>query len=138
MKKPAVWKNIVKYASCAAFTALLALAYLLPRDFTAQVISEKYRYLCDAFSIPGLLMILFGALLWVANEGAFLGISYCLRMAVFALIPGKRKDAYEKYGDYVERKSQKKVHGFGFLFLSGAIVMAVAAVFLILYHITAV
>ena len=61
--------------------------------------------------IPGMLMILSDAILWVSNEGAFYGVSYCLRMAVFALIPGKRKDGYEKYSEYVEKKSQKRVQG---------------------------
>lgn len=126
--------NIVKYGSCTVFTGLMILAYLLPREFHVAMQQDQYRMLCDAFSIPGMMLILAGALVWVSGEGAFNGISYCLRMAVYALIPGKRKDAYEKYGDYVERKSQKKVSGYAFLFYYGGAVMAVALVFLVLFN----
>lgn len=126
--------NLAKYGGCAAFTELLVLAYLLPREYSIASLQDKYRMLCDAFTIPGLFMCLLGALVWVSNEGAFTGLSYCMRMAICALIPGKRKDGYEKYGDYVERKAQKKVTGYAFLIYSGAAVLAVAIVFLILYN----
>lgn len=126
--------NLAKYGGCAVFTALLIWAYMGPRDFAAETLQNQYRMLCDAFTVPGLMMILAGALVWVSNEGALNGIAYCLRLAVFALIPGKRKDAYEKYGDYVERKKQKQVKGYAFLFWSGLTVMAVAMVFFVLYY----
>ena len=125
--------GLVKYVCCAVFTALIAWAYLSSKDLGNAILQDRYRFLCDAFTIPGMLMILSGALLWVSNEGAFYGVSYCLRVAIFALIPGKHKDASEKYGDYVERKKQKKVHGYAFLFWSGLLSMAVALVFFILY-----
>ena len=114
-------------------TALLAAAYADIWNLCNAPLQERYKLLCDAFTIPGMLMILLGTLLWVSNEGAFYGVSYCLRIALFALIPGKRKDAYEKYGDYVERKQQKKVQGYSFLFWSGLVAMAIALVFFALY-----
>ena len=126
-------KGLVKYACCTVVTVLLAWAYLSSRDFVNASLQDQYRFLCDAFTIPGLLMILSGALVWVSNEGAFHGVSYCLRLAVFALIPGKRKDGYEKYGDYVERKSQKKIGGYSFLFWSGLVTMGLALAFFVLY-----
>lgn len=126
--------NMIKYGTCTVVTVLLMLAYLLPRDFRGAALQDQYRMLCDAFFIPGILLILAGALVWVAGEGAFHGISYCLRIAAYALIPGKRKDAYEKYGDYVERKSRNKVSGYGFLFYYGMAVMALSLVFLLLYN----
>ena len=111
----------------------MAAAYVSFRNSWNISLQDRYRLLCDAFTIPGLLMILSGALLWVSNEGAFRGVSYCVRLAVFALIPGKRKDGYENYGDYVERKGQKKVHGYAFLFWNGLATMTVALIFFVLY-----
>lgn len=122
-----------KYTGCALITLLLSWIYLRPRNFAEAVLQERFLLLCDALTIPGLLMILSGALLWVSNEGAFLGVSYVVRIAVFALIPGKRKDGYEKYGDYVECKSQKKIGGYSFLFWSGLVAMGFAVVFFVLY-----
>lgn len=126
-------KCLAKYGCSTIVTGLLVWAYLGPRDFAGATLQDQYRFLCDAFTIPGLLLILSGALMWVANEGALNGISYCLRLAVFALIPGKRKDGYEKYGDYVERRSKKRVQGYSFLFVSGVVAMVIALVFFALY-----
>ena len=125
--------KFIQYGTCAVTTALLAAAYADIWNLCNAPLQERYKLLCDAFTIPGMLMILLGTLLWVSNEGAFYGVSYCLRIALFALIPGKRKDAYEKYGDYVERKQQKKVQGYSFLFWSGLVAMAIALVFFALY-----
>lgn len=124
----------IHYGCCGVATALLAVAYISFRNPWNISLQDRCRLLCDALTIPGLLMILSGALLWASNEGAFHGVSYCLRLAVFALIPGKRKDGYEKYGDYVERKGQKKVHGYAFLFWSGLMTMTIALVFFVLYY----
>lgn len=126
--------NLAKYGTCAAGTALLVWAYLGPRDFAAVALRERYRLLCDAFTIPGLGMVLLGALLWASNEGALWGVSYCVRVALCTLIPGKRRDGYERYGDYVARKMQNPVRGFSFLFISGGSAMAVALVFWMLYQ----
>ncbi len=126
--------NLVKYGCCALFVALIGWAYLASREFGKAVLVDQYRYLCDAFTIPGLLLILFGAVLWVSNHGALDGISYCLRFLVFSLIPGKRLEREEKYGDYVERRSQKPVKGYAFLFVSGLASMAVALVFYALFY----
>lgn len=123
----------MKYGCGAAVTALSVMVYLGSRDFGSASLQDRYRLLCDAFTIPGLLMILSGALVWVSNEGAFHGVSYCVRLAVFALIPGRRKDGYEKFSDYVERKSQKRIGGYSFLFWSGLMTMGLALVFFMLY-----
>ena len=133
MSKP-VKVYLAKFGGCALATGLLIWAYMGPRDFAGATQLDQYRMLCDAFTVPGLLMILLGALLWVSNEGALDGLSYSLRLAVYALIPGKRKDGYEKYGDYVERRSQKKVKGYAFLFQCGLVDMVVAVGFLVLYN----
>jgi hypothetical protein len=115
-------------------SALLAVAYISFRNPWNISLQDRYRLLCDALTIPGLLMILSGALLWASNEGAFLGVSYVMRIVVSAFIPGKHKVVHEKYGDYMERKGQKKVHGYAFLFWSGLMTMTIALVFFVLYY----
>lgn len=124
-----------KYILAFFFGGLLAWFYISARDFSSAELIEKYRMLCDAFTIPGLLMLMMGLLLAISNEGAFDGITYALTFAVRALIPfGRNRNDNEKYYDYVERKRAKRVHGYGFLFIVGGIFMAVAAVFLILFY----
>ena len=126
--------NLAKYGTCAVVTALLIWAYLGPRDFAGAALQERCRLLCAAFTIPGLGMVLLGSLLWASNEGALWGISYCVRVAISALMPGARREGYERYGDYVARKMQNPVRGFSFLFISGGSAMAVALVFWMLYQ----
>lgn len=123
-----------KYLITFFFGGLIAYFYVSQRDFAAVELMEKYRILCDAFTIPGVLMIMFGFLVVVSNEGIFDGLLYAVTYAARALIPFGRQREHEKYADYVERKRDKRVSGFGFLFISGAVFMAVAMVFLMLFY----
>ena len=124
---------LIKYGGCAAFVGLLAYLYIDLRDYAGAQLVEKYQMLCDAFTIPGVLLLMFGALIWVANAGALDGLSYAVTFAIRSLIPGGRlRD--EKYADYVERKRENRVKGYGFLLIAGGVTMAVAIVFLVLYH----
>ena len=97
--------------------------------------SEQFRLLADAFTIPGVIMIMVGLLIAVANGGIFNGVSYVVGFAVKMLVPGAGKD-HERYGDYVERKQAKgKVRGYGFLFLVGIVFVLIAAVFTVMFYV---
>lgn len=126
-------KNLLKYGITGAVCLGLAVLYCGLRDFGQMPTVEKYRTLCDGFTIPGLIALCVGALLWVAGDGFFYGLGYCLDVARKALIPGGRRKT-EKYYDYVQRHRQKKLTGYGFLFVCGGVCMAIALVFLILFY----
>lgn len=124
---------LIKYGSCAAFVGLLAYLYISLRDFAGEELVEQYRILCDAFTIPGVLLIMFGAMIWALNTGALDGITYAVTFAFRSLIPGGRyRD--EKFADYVERRREKRVKGYGFLLISGGAAMAIAMVFYALFY----
>ena len=127
-------KNLAKYGGCALFTALLTGLYLSQFDLAALELQDWIRYLADGTSSSGILMIMVGALIWASNEGAMDGISYAVKYAVRSLIPGGRAEKDEKYGDYVARKRANKVKGYGFLFLSGGIVLALGLVLTALFY----
>lgn len=129
------WKTrLVKYAFSTAFVVLTGMIYLRLQGFEEAELVDRYRLLCDAFSVPGVLLIMFGALVWASNEGALLGVSYVARQAVFALIPGKRLEREEKYGDYVARKRDNQVTGYGFLFYTGLVALGIAGIFMVLFY----
>ena len=90
--------------------------------------------LCDAFTVAGLLMILFAGLMFVSGEGAFLGIGYALGRAVRIFIPTiGRKD--ESYAKYRERKTGKpKPKGEGAIFFTGLFFLAIGIIFLIIWY----
>ena len=125
---------LTKYGCCAAFVALLAYIYISARDFAGAELWEKLVMICDCLTIPGMLLILAGAMIWVSNMGALDGLSYAVTWTIKSLIPGGRATMDETYADYVERKRENKVTGYGFLFIAGGITMAVAVAFLIAYR----
>ena len=126
--------GLVKYSIMAAVVALCAWSYIDLRDFEGAVLMEKYRMLCDAFTIPGVGLIMIGGLCWVAGQGAVDGLTYAVRFAIFSLIPGKRVERDEKFADYVMRKRGKRTQGYGFLFWSGLVSLLIAGVFMYLFY----
>lgn len=131
MKRPKL-DTLAKYVLTIVAGIGLALLYVSLRDFSAAEQVEKYRILCDAFTLPGVLMLAIGALVAVANEGIFNGIGYALSHLVKALTFRGREQ--ERYYDYVERKRARRASGYGFLFIVGAGFMAISLIFLVLFY----
>lgn len=126
-------KKLLKHGVAALIGAAMAVLYVALRDFAGASTADRYRMLCDAFTIPGVLLMLSAALVWLSNEGSFDGIGYSFRYLVDRLIPGPGKNP-EKYGDYVERRRGKKITGYGFLLTVGGAFFAVALVFYALFY----
>jgi len=123
---------LARYVSCIIIGALCVWGMIAAKDYGAADKLERYKILCDAFTVPGLLMSMFGGLLWASNEGALDGVSWAMQNLVKTLIPGLA-GTRESYGDYVERKRGGKLKGFGFILQVGLVFLAVAVVFLILF-----
>lgn len=132
-KSPTAW--LLKYGITSIVGALMAWATIELHGYAdAATALERYRILADAFTIPGVVLMLCYVLVAVANEGAFEGISYALSYAVTMLIPGANKK-HERYGDYVARKRERGgIRGFGFLFFVGAAYFVVALIFIALFY----
>ena len=124
---------IIKYGLSGLFCLVLAGLYIGLRDFNHLSLVEKYLVICDAFTIPGILLILLGILVFLSNQGAMDGLGYALSYAIKMLIPGN-KDRQEKYFDYVSRKRGRNISGYGFLFISGGISLLVSLVFMFLFY----
>lgn len=112
----------------------IAYAYLELNDFLELSLLNKYRILGDAFFIPGFILICVGGLMFASASGALDGIGYALHCVGCTLIPGRRLYKYKTYGDYIESKQENRVKGYGFLFISGLITLAISVVFLILFY----
>ncbi len=125
--------RLLKYGITIGIGLLMAYAYVATRDLGSLELVDKYRVLCDAFTIPGVIMVMAGAIVWVANEGALDGLGYILTNGLAMLIPGK-SGGTERYADYVERKRKNRVKGYGFLFICGAIFLVVTFVFMALFY----
>lgn len=125
--------NLIKYGACVAVGLLAGYGYLAGHDFLGQALVDQYRLLSDAFMLPGFLMVAFGLLIFLANEGSFNGIGFIGQKVVGFLIPFMYKHKGETYKEYVERKTGKPTRGYGFLFFCGCAFLVVSAVFLVLY-----
>ncbi len=131
-------KTLRKYGIAALVAGLMAWAVFAIRTdevgaFLAQDRLTQFRILCDAFTVPGMLLILSGLLVFVSNEGGLDGLSYLGHYMKNMFIPGKRSST-KKYYDYVEAKREKKKSGFGFLFVVGGVCLVIGFVFLGLFY----
>ena len=122
----------LKYGVFTAICVVLVVFYCASRDFSQLTRAEKYRTLCDAFTIPGLISLGLGALIWASGDGIFCGLQYSLRMAFRGLLPGAYPQ--ERYYDYLTRTREKKRSGYGFLLLGGGVCMGIALVLLALFY----
>lgn len=132
------WKtNLLKYGISSAVGFLMVLLYFCLHldslgDFAELESVDQYLMICDAFTVPGVLILMMGCLVSLSNEGAFNGVSYVVSFAVRSLIPGL--GGHERYNEYLERKSANRVKGYAFLYIVGAVFLAVALAFMALYY----
>ena len=136
MKAP--WKtNLLKYGISSGICLVLAYLYVSTRvDFSrpaATPLVDWYRILCDAFTIPGLVMLMLGCLMSLSNQGALDGIRYIATVGIRMLIPGAALNM-EKYAEFKERRNANRTKGYGFLYVVGIVFMAAALVFMALFY----
>ena len=129
--------NLIKSGIAFALCLVLAYAFVALRvDISTLGTLEPvdlYLLLCDAFTIPGVLMLMFGLLMTISNQGALDGVGYVAINALKMLIPTAAANM-ERYKDYLERRKANRAKGYGFLYVVGAICMAIAGVFMILFY----
>ena len=130
-------KNLLKYGITTFLALSLAYFYVSVRvDFNNMEetpVMEMYRILCDAFTIPGLVLIMLGCLMTLSNTGVLDGLGYVGSIAVKMLLPGGGLKM-ERYKEYLERRRQNRLKGYGFLYLVGFGCMAIALIFMALFY----
>ncbi len=142
---------LIKYGSCVLFVALCTGIYVLDRcagavpirqwqEFWAAVAAagrnagttQWLHWFCDGLTLPSVLLLSAGAMLWISNAGVFDLLGYTLQNLLRLFTSSDRK-SFGTYGDYVEEKKEKRLQGYGFLLISGAISMGVTILLLVLY-----
>ena len=129
-------KNILlKYGITALIGSLMAYAVLVLHGYgQTSALPEKYRILSDAFTIPGVVLILCAVLLRLSNEGIFDGISYALTYTIKMLIPGTGRTKQISYTCYIQQKREKREsRGYQILFYTGFLFFLTAIIFINLY-----
>ena len=120
-----------------AFSIVATIIVLAIRKYlTLTDYFEKMAALSDAFFVPGILLVGFGILVFVANDGFFDIFSYGMIKLISTMRIHRRKDP-DGPADFFEYRMAK--HGEKkplpvYLFIIGGIDLALAVVFLILYQ----
>ncbi len=120
-----------KYVLAVSAGVLLVCLVLFAQDYADAQGLQCVRILCDAFTVPALVLLLTGMLSWVAGEGLFDGLSYAVRSlaGMFA------RWEHLRYRDYVKSKREARTPGgCGFLLVTGAAFAVPALVFLLLFY----
>lgn len=134
MKKKQILSTILKYAACIVLGGLISWLVIDQYGYaSAASDAERYRVLCDAFTIPGVVLVMVSLLFVISNAGGFDGIGYAVKRAAKMLIPFANKDM-EKYYDYKERRQGSKLRGFGFIWQSGLLFLAIALFFMYKFY----
>jgi hypothetical protein len=93
----------------------------------------QYRVLCDAFFIPGAMMLLFALLFSLNYAGALDTLAYLLSYLPRALAPAAFGEP-EKLLDFVENRRDRRKKGYGFLYIVGFIYLAIAIYYLVKFY----
>ena len=125
--------NLIKYGITVIAASLVTIITLYNQGFnTSLEITEKMRLLADAFTIPGVVLVMLGCLVFVSTSGFFDMISFGIARGVSMLIPFSHKSK-ETFYEYKTRKNEERFTGYSFLFYVGAVFVAVAIVFTVLF-----
>ena len=127
-------KNLKKYGITVGLSLALAYLYAALRiDWENAEPVSLYLTLCDAFTVPGLLLVMSGLLMTFSNAGAMDGLGYVVVNGLKMLIPGGGAKM-EGFKEYLERRRNNRVKGYGFLYVTGFVCLAIAGVFMILFY----
>ena len=125
---------IIKYAICLGVAGIIVWLTLMLRDFSAIADSAlRMKALADAFTIPGVVFLMVGVLVWVSTTGFFDFLGYALGNFGRALIPMSKKP-HQSFYDYKVSRMEKRAAGYSCIFVTGALLVAVATIFTILFY----
>ena len=129
--------TLIKYLICFCIAvAMVFVVFLIQGLFDGKDKDAKeiMYILQNAFCVPGLLMMLFSGLMFVSDQGGFLGIGYALGKAARVFFPVLNKEA-ETYAEYRERKTGKKSGGGKLaVLLTGLFFFLISMIFLIIWY----
>lgn len=128
------WKVFgVSMILCLGLAILCFVLRVDVKNLDQVPLVELYRVLCDSFTIPGLLVLMFALLMSVSNAGALDGLGYVAVNGLKMLIPGAAAKM-ERFSEYLERRRANRVKNYTPLYATAAIFLAVSGIFLALFY----
>ena len=102
--------------------------------FAAETAADCLLAFCDGFSVSGVLLLCFGAMIWISNEGFFDVLSYAAQKGLHHLIPGRASEDLGSFYDYKISKANGKRAGSAFLIVPGIVILAVGLVLMGIWY----
>lgn len=135
MEKKIKKSTILKYGITMLVLTGIFFAVLGARDFFNMTDKkDMIRTICDAFTVPAIVGLCAGALVWISGTGCFDGLAFIGRSILGTFIPGL-KLTQKRYKEYKEDKDEnrKKISPL-FLFLCSIVFIVGMIITLILYY----
>ena len=127
-------KRSVKYLSAVLAAGAMTTIVLWANDFgKTEETWMRLKLLADAFTVPGVLLMMVAALIWVSSDGFFDGIGYAGRTAIRMVLPFFSMEE-ERFYDYKRRRANNRIRGYSFLFYIGATFFVISLGFLAAYY----
>ncbi len=124
---------ILRCLSATAVGGAVTWWYITSRWQADLPLVEQYRVICDGFTVPGMMMVLFALMLSLNNLGALDTMAYLLSFIPRMIAPGAFGEP-EKLIDFVEHRREKRAKGFGFLYIVGSIFLGIAIYYLVKFY----
>ena len=127
-------KTLKKYLITLIIGFLTVFLIASSKDVFDQTSVVKILHiLCDSFFVVGVVITSIGLLIFSSNEGTFDILVYGVSSFV-DIFRKKSQKKYETFYDYRESRAEKKL-GFGFLLISGLIILAISLIIYLFYRV---
>lgn len=127
-------KRLLQYGICFIISSLISLWVMNNEGlFIAKEPVDIAAILCDAFFVPGIMLTMIGALLWISTTGLFDSIGYAVQVAGHTLLPFLFKSDKKSYYDYKTEKDEKRVRIPSFIFIVGAFFLLLSVIALMVW-----
>ena len=128
-------KKLLQYGICFLIGAAMAL-WIMDSEglFIQNSHVDVSAVLCDAFFVPGILLVMVGCLFWISTTGLFDALGYAFRVAGHTLFPFLFKANSESFYDYKTEKDGKRIKTPAFIFIVGTVFLAASGIALAVYY----
>ena len=130
-------KKLLQYGISTAVGLLLAVwvlsaegFFLLYKDAVAKgMVAQLMMILCDAFFVPGILILCLGIMTWIATTGFCDAIRYAMHVATHTILPFFTQSKTKQYYDYKTEREEHRSKPLVFLIFVGIGFCLVSAIF---------
>jgi heme/copper-type cytochrome/quinol oxidase subunit 4 len=125
---------LTKYIICFCIAAAMTVIVFWIKGFFGNSPAVNLQIVADGFFVSGILMTMFAGMMFIAGEGALIGITFVLRNIVQAFTPMGRKN-HEFYAQYRERKlSELKKSTDHCVLITGLLFIIISIIFTVIWY----